>query len=89
MIGINYLMLMLAILFMFVGNVYQSLYKDPFQKDIYRVYGAFGWYTILLAVLVICFAIPSVVGFFLSRRAAKRSQHSNSPHAAMPSPPEI
>ena len=28
-IGINYLMLMLAILFMFVGNVYQSLYKDP------------------------------------------------------------
>ena len=59
-----------------LGNeplVYINLYNDPFQKQIYATYGAGGFFLITLFLLVMCFAVASIVAWRWSKHGLKET----------------
>ena len=57
----------------FYGALYINLYNDPFQKQIYATYGAGGFFLITLFLLVMCFAIASIVAWRWSKHGLKET----------------
>ena len=72
-IGLNYLVLVMAICLMFSGSLYINLYNDPYQKQIYATYGAGGFFLITLFLLVMCFAVASIVAWRWSKHGLKET----------------
>ena len=63
----------MAICLMFSGSLYINLYNDPYQKQIYATYGAGGFFLITLFLLVMCFAIASIVAWRWSKHGLKET----------------
>ena len=78
MIYLNYVLLLLAITFMFCGNVFMMLISHPYLAEADGIYGA-GFYLVIIAVSTCAFVVGGGAAFWCSKRGKKQKLKQAAP----------